>query len=514
MKQSLCISLRFIQPFPLFHGRADEDEPEWPPSPLRAFQAILNAACLRTRGKSLPTELRFALQVLEVLRPSIVAPRATLSTVGFRAYVPHNQSDLVTAAWYRGNVDASIAAHRVEKDQRPHRIETLVDDLPAVHYIYPLVADTVDPAEILNTLRPAIRSVHCLGWGIDQVAADATLVENGSTFASGECWSLTPRGGRRLRVHRKGSLDALTTLYDNFLKRLANGDWTPVPPLSEFDQVRYRRETDHLPRPYAVFKLLDDNDDAYSYSQPKFIHIAGMVRHLAIERMKLNPPTNLREYSFEDWLRSYVAGHQSDEEKTAGKLHSQLSFVPLPSIGHEHTDPSIRRVMIIAPLGDDAWLEHLCDQLDGEELKPLPDTILPPDIRLDRVRAGTKDGVRDKYTRAADSWASFTPVILPGHDDHKPEKTRKLIEKTLQQSGIEQACEFEWSAFSDFPKALSAHKYDRQKRPTGYIRPNHLLNNTAVHLRLRFNDGLKVPGPLAIGAGRHCGFGLMAGIDT
>jgi hypothetical protein len=27
--------------------------------------------------------------------------------------------------------------------------------------------------------------------------------------------------------------------------------------------------------------------------------------------------------------------------------------------------------------------------------------------------------------------------------------------------GIDQPCEFEWSAFSRFPKSLSAHKYDR-----------------------------------------------------
>ena len=79
MKPSLCISFRFIQPFPLFHGRGDADEPEWPPSPMRAFQALLNAACLRMRGRPLPPEVRSALQVLEVLRPSIIAPRATLS---------------------------------------------------------------------------------------------------------------------------------------------------------------------------------------------------------------------------------------------------------------------------------------------------------------------------------------------------------------------------------------------------------------------------------------------------
>lgn len=40
MKPSLCISFRFIQPFPLFHGRADADEPEWPPSPRIAWRKI------------------------------------------------------------------------------------------------------------------------------------------------------------------------------------------------------------------------------------------------------------------------------------------------------------------------------------------------------------------------------------------------------------------------------------------------------------------------------------------
>jgi CRISPR-associated protein Csb2 len=39
------------------------------------------------------------------------------------------------------------------------------------------------------------------------------------------------------------------------------------------------------------------------------------------------------------------------------------------------------------------------------------------------------------------------------------------------------------------------------------------MSQTAVHLTLRFNDNLQVPGPLAIGAGRHCGFGLMAAVD-
>jgi len=165
--------------------------------------------------------------------------------------------------------------------------------------------------------------------------------------------------------------------------------------------------------------------------------------------------------------------------------------------------------MIVAPAGDNAWLDHLARYLAGRMLEPLrgdefadrePPILVP----------ARHDNIARRYTQPANVWASVTPVILPGHDDRKPDKTRKLIEKALAQSGIDQPCEFEWSAFSRFPKSLSAHKYDRQNRPAGYIRPDHLLTQTAVHLTVRFNEGVEVPGPLAIGAGRHCGLGILA----
>lgn len=516
MKPNLCISIRFVQPFPLFHGRRDAEQPEWPPSPMRVFQALLNAACLRVRGKPLAPEVRQVLQALEVLRPQIVAPPATESKVGYRAYVPHNQTDLVLAAWHRGNLDASVASHRMEKDIRPMRIQWDGDDLPTLRYLYPLNATTLDPEEVVRAVRPSVRAITHLGWGIDQVAADAALVEPHDAPFLGERWRPSEQAGRRLRVHRIGSLEALAKRHDQFLNRLSNGDWTPVTPFSEVDQIHYRREADPVFRPHVVFKLVDENEDTAAYSHSKLIHIAGMVKHVAIEKMKRNPPADLREHDKDKWLETYVAGHRSSDDQAADRPHAQLSYVPLPSTGYSHTDPAVRRVMIIAPLGDGEWLDHLAQQLSGQLLRPSAGTKLPPGTRLEPIAQNRKDGVRDAYTRDSRVWASFTPVILPGHDDHKPEKTRKLILKALAQSGIDQPCEFEWSAFSHFPKSYSAHKYIRDeaakdgKRRLGYIRPDHLLDQTAVHLRLTFDQ--LVPGPITIGAGRHCGFGLMAAV--
>jgi CRISPR-associated protein Csb2 len=309
----------------------------------------------------------------------------------------------------------------------------------------------------------------------------------------GHRWQLTPVGGTPLRVPTEGTLDVLMRKHEAFLNRLSSDGFRPVSPLKMFRVRGYRRDDEPLQRPYRVFELRrTDGSRRFRYPHSKLVHIAGMVRHLAFKAMNASPPSGLGN----EWVENYVAGHATE----ASPEHRQLSYLPLPSVGHPHTDPGVWRIMIVAPVGDDAWLDHVARHLAGQMLEPLrgdefagrePPLLVPVRNKIAR------------FTTPANTWASVTPVILPGHDDRKPEKGSKLIKKALAQSGIEQPCEFESSPFSRFPKALSAHKHDRDKRPSAYIRPDYLLTQTAVHLTLRFKDGLKIPGPLAIGAGKH-----------
>jgi len=481
---------------------------------MRVFQALLNAASLLTRGQALAPDVQNALVALEELQPEIVAPSARIVTAGYRAYVPHNHTDLLTPAWYRGNLEATIASHRTKKDIRPSRIESVGDELPELHYLYSLEGTGLDPGTLLKTLRPSVRAITHLGWGIDQTIVDASLVEEGIELP-GERWYPSPQGTVRLRTHRQGSLESLQERHGQFLNRLQSGAWTPVSPLTSFNKVGYRRKSDPLARPHVVFKLVDDVDDTVAYPQAKLIHVAGMTRHLSVQLLKARPPRQLRGRSHEDWLSSYVAGHPPPEVKPCP--HAQFSYVPLPSTGHYHADPGVRRIMIVSPVGDADWLEHLAELLDGKLLKPIMEGELKTGTRLVRISENSRDGVRDAYTKASQHWATFTPVILPGHDDHKDSKTQKLILKALAQSAIDQKCEFEWSQFSAFPKSYGAYpprrRESRQRwnQPPGYIRPGHLLHFTAVHLRIKFEQ--PVPGPLIVGSGRHCGFGLMAGLS-
>lgn len=493
MSKALCISVTFLDP--RFHGRGDRGAPEWPPSPLRLFQAMVAG-----NGRALGTgsDIESALRWLESQPPPLVfAPHAQMGTL-CPLYVPNNAMDEVAKSWVRGNAEAGIAEHRTLKTLRP----THLRDGDTVHYLWPIMSNDGDSAPI-EPLTRALQHVVALGLGIDLVVAQCRVLPLEEVVGEGlERWEVAQgRPSNTLRCPIPGTLDALIGRHKAFLNRVSDGTFHPVPALTAYRMVGYRRDGDPIPRSYAVFELRHDDDTFCAYPLSKLIHIAGMVRHQAKEAMLQSPPVDVGK----DWVERYVAGHR--DEQVAD--HRQFSYLPLPSIGRSHTDPALRRVMITAPAGDDAWLTHLVHRLAGRQLKP------------ERGEFGEKgaptllhvepDKVAARYMATANRWASVTPVILPGHNDRKAGKTIRLIERTLEEAGVEQQCTFEWNTVSQFPKVLSAHKYDRQGRPL-YIKPKYLQDFTALHLTLTFEGGVKVPGPIVLGAGRHCGFGLMAAI--
>jgi CRISPR-associated protein Csb2 len=184
--------------------------------------------------------------------------------------------------------------------------------------------------------------------------------------------------------------------------------------------------------------------------------------------------------------------------------------------------------MVVAPLGMDRELDYLSERLNGEHLEPEDNaescqseskaSIAEP-IELWKLNPPPGKFIAKCYLARTTVWHTVTPVILDGHNkkskSDKPEaiarETEKLIRKALSRDGIETPCDFTWQSIPYLKNCLSAHKYDRNGRHTGYHRPAHLKNLTAVHVRLTFTH--PVQGPIAIGAGRHCGFGLMAAIE-
>jgi CRISPR-associated protein Csb2 len=108
--------------------------------------------------------------------------------------------------------------------------------------------------------------------------------------------------------------------------------------------------------------------------------------------------------------------------------------------------------------------------------------------------------IRGAYVDLAKSWSSITPVILPGFDDGKYEKAKRLFMKALQYAGLPV------EAVEDVV-LRKAPFWSGSQHPRLYYRPEYLKHFSAWHAHILFRE--EVTGPLAIGAGRHCGLGLF-----
>src|SRR4051794_35643346 len=102
MPNYFYVLVKFLDPVPTFHGRRDADEPEWPPSPLRFFQALVSAAASLWRDVQFKEYAYPGLEWLQRQPPPLVI--APLQHVGMpkRIAVPNNDMDVVARAWSKG----------------------------------------------------------------------------------------------------------------------------------------------------------------------------------------------------------------------------------------------------------------------------------------------------------------------------------------------------------------------------------------------------------------------------
>ncbi len=492
-----CITIRFLDPVPRFHGRGDDGNPEWPPSPLRMFQALVCASASRWRDNLFREYARPALQWLESLRPSIAAPPVPAESFGYRMYVPNNSGDLMTAAWARGDTETSMAKFRVEKDVRPTHLTAKDDEFAAVHYLYP-IADAVEFAKHKQTLIDAARSITHLGWGVDMVAGNAVeMSEEEVAKFTGDRWRPTPDGsGTPLRVPRTETLKALMDKHQAFLNRLQGNGFRPVPPLTAFHTVGYRRDSETASRPWVAFRISSVDPDAPnpSFDTPgRARDVAAWVRHATGQVC-------------DEWpdVASFVHGHTESGTQTKGeRADERFMYLPLPSIEHQgergERVGSIRRVLIAAPPGYEDRVDRIRRRLAGHELawgSDVPGLLLAlpeSDWVLGRY-IGPKQGAR--------TWSTVTPVVLPGHDDRDPETAERLLRRAFGHAGFSEEVVrdlgLEWRNVGFRAGVDLASKYSLPDRLCG---PRY-------HVRVRFAN--PVCGPLAVGSGRYRGLGVFA----
>ena len=495
MSNFLCFTVRFLDPEPSFHGRADGGEPEWPPSPLRLFQALVDAAASRWRIRQFDDYAKPGLMWLEGLAaPTIIAPGRHVG-VPVRIAVPNNDLDIWAGPVSRG----------LEPKKQQNELKTMKTVRPthvrggdSVHYLWDVSEPVVE--ELTRNLQMAARSITHLGWGVDMVAGDASVItEEAAAQLAGERWRPTADGsGTSLRVAQAGTLEALTKKHTEFLNRLDGSNFKPVSPLTAFDTVGYRRATDPVCRPRIAFRIASvDPDEHPSFDTPRRCRdVAAWVRHV----------TGVVCDASGGWpfgrTDGFVHGHTENGDRLTGPDAGQrFMYLPLPSIERRGDSGeyvgAIRRVLIAAPPGFQDRIDWIARRLPGQELVWDGTVIgLLQDL-------SASDWVCRRYTESSCVWSTVTPVVWPGHDDHDARKAERILRKAFIDAGLSRELvdgivELEWRNVG-FRAGLDL--------ASNYARPDQ-LHGRMYHVRVRFPE--PVSGPLAVGAGRFRGLGLFA----
>jgi CRISPR-associated protein Csb2 len=418
----------------------------------------------------------------------------------------------------------------------------LLEEAP-IHYLWKLPesvsAEDVCHAEQICDLA---RSIVVFGWGVDMAAGSgAILSEKAVDSLSGEHW-LASNGedGIPLRVPCSETLSALLQRHEKFLSRLDGGQLDDVSPLADsaFRTVAYRRATDHAPFPVAAFSLLKIDASGYRPfdTARRCCSVAAMTRYAAKSAA-----------ASAGWPEEVVArvilGHaesasaQSHEPVPESK---RFAYLPLLSIqyrgsGKSLTVGSIRRLMVTA-------FNHECNSEIAWARRALSNQFLIPDepknpkepVALLSLIPQNDKNLRF-YIGRSSSWATVTPVVLPGFDDHgrlrerafgenaKPERQGgvlerlsvridSLIRKAIVQAGfsrtLAERAEIEWRKTGFWPGTQFA---------TQYVVPSHLQKFPRYHVKIQWRDSanrpLEVSGPICLGGGRFYGIGLFAALD-
>jgi CRISPR-associated protein Csb2 len=518
-----------------YHGRDADGEPEWPPSPLRLFQALLASAYRRSPESDGFLKSFCWLQNLSTPEPLIIAPHARPGRP-FTRFVPNNDSDV------KFDRQDRLAAKAV----RP----TLLLDSSPIHYVWELPEPvTCEMLRYAAKLREIARSITTFGWGVDMATGSGSLLSiDHVKLLAGERWLPNKdMGGVRLRVPCSSTLTALRSRYDLFLHRLDNQRFTDLPPLDEsaFRLVGYSRATDPIQRSFAAFSILKTDFSGFRAFDTvrRSLTVAGMLKCAT----KLAAKGAGRD---EDFINSFILGHgrhrclSADVSQEEGFSNSQgdpritvgaqrFAYLPLPTIAFRGDDKaravgSIRRALLTTfaeGYGNETAWSRLA--LSGQML--IDENTHQPVAVLSAIPAN--DGIVSNYVQASSTWATVTPVVLPGYDDpaHYRRRLKRgveakeqrdlldklygrtdaLLRKAITQAGLSQEladhAHLEWRKTGFWSGADLADRYGV---------PDHLKRFPRLHVKIQWRDAkdkpLNIPGPICLGGGRFYGLGLFA----
>lgn len=346
--------------------------------------------------------------------------------------------------------------------------------------------------ERVDALDEIAARLRTLGWGVDFAMACVELSDASARPPLLDHLLPDAAGETELPVPQAGLLDHLGACHDAFTHRITMAGVNPYTRPTRFGRAAYHNQALAPARRFIAFELEQPDGSPFASRWDQIQTISAMGRHAAGEALR-------KEEMDKSWIDSFVLGHNEADD-----LGHRLSYVPLPSIGHQHSDGSVRRLLIIEPpsisLGDREALDLLAIKLPGWTLTSdsgASCAILVP------VRDPNK--VLPFYARSATVWESATPMVLHGFNTLRGNislaKTDRILCQAFESAG------FPESGIESF--TFQAAPYWGGCRAAGAIRvPVHLARWPRVHVRVTFKG--PVAGPVLAGIGRHYGLGVFA----
>lgn len=475
-----------------------EGRSEWPPAPARLFQALVAGAA---RGRTLPEPKRAALEWLEALpAPVIGAPPARLGErVVF--FVPNNDADSLSDPTEVGSIRTKKVVHPRIPDPGP------------LLYAWAIHAD---PDGHATRIAEAADDLFQLGRGVDMAWASGEVLGEAAFSArlarfEGEVH--VPNAGRQgvLPCPTRGTLRSLLARHSaprltvEGTGRQARTYFTN-PPKPFFVGVAYLPE---------VRRLLYDLRRANAPERPApgrpsdVVQLVERIRDAAASRLTEAMPDKAAA------INRCLIGRKPDGT-SIGPPELRVRIVPLLSIGFEHADRGVRRVVLEIPSGaplradDVAWAFNGLEVIAADTSDSVT-VLLPSDDR---------DMLDKHYVPSSQRWRSVTPVALPEEVRRRRIEPSRRIEEA--KSGAERAQE-EFAAMRAVVTALrhagvraraTSIRVQREpfeakgQRAEAFERKPRFPKERLWHVALELERS--VEGPLVLGDGRFLGLGVMA----
>ncbi len=497
MSQSLLIAVRFHDG--RYHGQADGfgDKDGWPPSPGRLFQALVAGAA---RGADLRSVDRRALEWLERLDPPRIAAPAVRRGRAVRRFVPNNDLDSV------GADPARIGEIRVGKQWRP----CFFDPEIPILFAWRFESGTEEAAHIcsiamrLCQLGRGIDMAWASGQILDEAEAEAALVSHPGVLR-------TPTGAGMTATPHSGTLASLSQRFQSKRQRLTtvgegrkSRQLFTQPPKASFARAGYDLSTRRL---HFELRRSGLRKPEHGFAPQALTSVAPLLtglRDAAARRLQDAVPEQATLFE------RLIVGRGAKPQDLAQRIR----LVAVPSIGTQHTDLSIRRLMVEVPPecpirpDDLAWAFAglpACDPHTGEFWRG--HLVSTEDARM-----------AQRFASPAREFRSITPLVLSGtprrrkaaHDKPASERSR---EESIAAGSVVQALRHAGIRIKPTNIRVQREPFHRRGvRAERFATGSRFSKGALWHVRIEFCG--MVTGPLVLGNGRFCGLGLMEPVPS